>query len=138
MHPKRSGFNMWLCTCLFSSIFLFSNSFSLSFAQLEDNLESSQPSIIDIALLNMTLTDSSTGLTSVTGTVINNSTENVENIKVNVVLYDSDNSEISETSRFVTGPFTVYEPGSTERFSFLMSVEEFDHYNATAYAEKVQ
>ena len=93
---------MWLCTCLFSSIFLFSNSFSLSFAQLEDNLESSQPSIINIALLNMTLTDSSTGLTSVTGTVINNSTENVENIKVNVVLYDSDNSEIRETSRFVT------------------------------------
>ena len=138
MRPKRSGFNMWLCTCLFSSIFLFSNSFPLSLAQLEDNLESSQPSIIYIALLNMTLTDSSTGLTSVTGTVINNSTENVENIKVNVVLYDSDNSEIRETSRFVTGPFTVYEPGSTERFSFLMSVEEFDHYNATAYAERVQ
>ena len=124
--------------CLFSSIFLFSNSFSLSYAQLEDNLESSQPSIIDIALLNMTLTASSTGLTSVIGTVINNSTENVENIKVNVVLFDSDNSEIRETSRFVTGPFTVYEPGSTERFNFLMSVEEFDHYNATAYAERVQ
>lgn len=138
MYHQRSGFNMWLCTCLFSSIFLFSNSFSLSYAQLEDNLESSQPSIIDIALLDMTLTASSTGLTSVIGTVINNSTENVENIKVNVVLFDSDNSEIRETSRFVTGPFTVYEPGSTEGFNFLMSVEEFDHYNATAYAERVQ
>ncbi len=129
---------MLFYTLLISSIFLFSNSFSLSFAQLEDNLGDSQPSIIDIALLNMTLKSSTTGLASISGTVLNNSTENVENLKVDVILYDSENNTIRETSRFVTGPFTVYEPDSTERFSFLMSVEDFDHYSATAYGERVQ
>jgi hypothetical protein len=85
----------------------------------------------------MSITDSATGLTSVTGTVVNNSTENVMNIKVDVTLYDADNITIRETSRFVTGPFTVYDPGLVERFSFLMSTEDFDHYTARAYAERV-
>jgi len=48
-----------------------------------------------------------------------------------------DNKTIRDTSRFVSGPFTVYEPNSTEGFSFLMSVDDFDHHRATAYAETV-
>lgn len=85
----------------------------------------------------LSVQNSTTGLTSVSGTVHNNSTEDVENLKVNVTLYDSDNQTIRDTTRFVSGPFTVYEPNSTERFSFLMGVEEFDHYEATAFGERV-
>ena len=133
MYHKISGVNV----LLLSSILLFSSLFPLSFAQLDDNLNSSQPSILIISISDMILEDSATGLTSVTGNVLNNSTENVMNIKVDVILYDADNITIRETSRFVTGPFTVYEPGSVERFSFLMSIEDFDHYTARAYAERV-
>lgn len=133
MYHKISGVNV----LILSLVLLFSIFFPLSFAQLDDNLNSSQPSILILSISDMILEDSVTGLTSVTGTVLNNSTENVMNIKVDVTLYDADNITIRETSRFVTGPFTVYEPGSVERFSFLMSIDGFDHYTARAYAERV-
>ena len=133
---KRSRIIILLTTLSFSTLFLsvFSSS---SMGQISDVLTNSQPNVILLSISNMSITDSTTGLTSVTGTVLNNSTENVMNIKVDVTLYDADNTTIIETSRFVTGPFTVYEPGSVERFSFLMSVADFDHYDARAYAERV-
>jgi hypothetical protein len=58
-------------------------------------------------------------------------------MKVNVTLYDSENKTLRDTSRFISGPFTIYEPNSTERFSFLMSVERFEHYKTTAFGEQV-
>ncbi len=137
MYHKISGVNVLICSILLSSIFLISFFFPLSFAQLDDNLNSSQPSILIISISDMILEDSAKGLTSVTGNVLNKSTENVMNIKVDVTLYDADNITVRETSRFVTGPYTVYEPDSVERFSFLMSIEDFDHYTARAYAELV-
>jgi hypothetical protein len=133
---KRSGIIILLVTISFSTLFLLIFS-SLSMGQISDTLTNSQSNIILVSISNMSITDSATGLTSVTGNVLNNSTEDVMNIKVDVTLYDADNITIEETSRFVTGPFTVYEPGSMERFSFLMSVENFDHYAARAYAERV-
>ncbi len=136
MYYKRSGIIILLTTLSFSTLLLL-NSSSLSMGQIGDVLTNSQSDIIALSLSNMSLTDSATGLTSVTGTVINNSTEKVMNLKVDVTLYDSDNITMIETSRFVTGPFTVYDPGSVERFSFLMSVEDFDYYTARAYAERV-
>lgn len=113
-----------------------------SFSQGNDLLNTtvvsnSKPDIIILNLTNMKVGDSATGLTSITGTIQNNSTENVENMKVNVTLYDSENKTIRDTSRFISGPFTVYEPNSSERFSFLMSVERFDHYGAIAFGERV-
>ena len=136
MYYKRSGIIILLTTLSFSTLFLSIFS-SLSMGQISDVLPNSQPNVILLSISNMSITDSTTGLTSVTGTVLNNSTENVMNIKVDVTLYDADNTTIRETSRFVTGPFTVYEPGSVERFSFLMSIDDFDHYTARAYAERV-
>ncbi|MGD9533868.1 MAG: FxLYD domain-containing protein [Candidatus Nitrosocosmicus sp.] len=96
-----------------------------------------RPEIIILNISELAVQNSTTGLTSVSGTIQNNSTEDIENLKVNVTLYDSHNKTIRDMTRFVSGPFTVYEPGSTERFSFLMSVEGFDHYTTTAYAERV-
>lgn len=136
MYYKRSGIIFLFTALSFSTLFL-SIFCSSSVGQISDVLTDSQPNVIVLSISNMSITDSATGLTSVTGIVLNNSTENVDNIKVDVTLYDADNITIRETSRFVTGPFTVYEPGSVERFSFLMSVEDFDYYTARAYAERV-
>ena len=136
LYRESSKIIILLTTLSFSTLFLSAFS-SLTMGQTSDILTSFQSEIIALSLSNMSLTDSATGLTSVTGTVLNNSTENVMNIKVDVTLYNADNITIGETSRYVTGPFTVYEPDSVERFSFLMSIEDFDHYNARAYAERV-
>ena len=113
---------------------------SLSYSQESRNLTSSSPTdesgIVILDIQNITVEDSTTGLTSVAGTVQNNSTEEVVNIKVNVTLFNSNNETIRDTNRFVSGPFTVYESNATERFNFLMSTEDFDYYMATAYAER--
>ena len=110
-----------------------------SFSQETGKLTSSslRPEIIILNMSELSVQNSATGLTSVSGTIQNNSTKDVENLKVNVTLYDSENKKIMDTTRFVSGPFTVYEPDSTERFSFLMSVEGFDHYKATGFGERV-
>jgi hypothetical protein len=110
-----------------------------SFSQEIDRLTSNSliPEIIILNMSELAVQNSTTGLTSVSGTIQNNSTANVENLKVNVTLYDSENKTLGDTTRFVSGPFTVYEPDSAERFSFLMSVEGFDHYEVTAFGERV-
>lgn len=114
-----------------------------SFPQSNDLLDTTadvsnlKPDITILNITELTIGDSATGLTSITGVLQNNSTENVENMKVNVTLYDSENKILRDTSRFISGPFTIYEPNSTERFSFLMSVERFDHYKVTAFGEQV-
>ncbi|WP_148686287.1 FxLYD domain-containing protein [Candidatus Nitrosocosmicus hydrocola] len=121
-----------LCIIFSALLVIMSLKMPPSFSQENENS--------DIILLNITdinLKNSTTGLTSITGTIQNNSTENVENLQIDVWLLDAYNKVIRDTSRFVSGPFTVYEPNSTETFSFLMSVEEFDNYKATAYAEPV-
>lgn len=112
-----------------------------SFAQENENLTSdSNDPISNIIILNFSniiVESSVTDLTSITGTIQNNSTENVANLRVNVTLYDANNNTIMDASRFVSSPFTVYEPNSTQSFSFLMSVKDFYNYVATAYAERI-
>lgn len=93
---------------------------------------------INLAISNITLGESATGLTSVNGVVLNNSTMDVENIQMDVVLYDVNNNTIQDTSRFITTPFTIVKPNSTETFEFLMLTEEYDRYGVKAYAERVE
>jgi len=68
------------------------SSISLSFPQGNDPLDTtivsnSKPNIVILNVTKITLEDSATGLTSITGAIQNNSTENVENMKVNVTLF---------------------------------------------------
>lgn len=138
---KPEGWWVFSCILMVLPLLFYAPSIHSSFSQNNGNLTAdsaaSKPDIIILNTSSISLESSATGLTSITGTIQNNSTENVENMKVKVTLYGSDNKTIRDTSRFISGPFTVYEPNSTERFSFLMSVEAFDHYGATAYAERV-
>lgn len=112
--------------------------FNFSHAQLTDNLPTSNPNTINLEISNITLGSSATDLISVDGIVLNNSTENVENLKIDVIIYDANNNTIRETSRFISSPFTIYEPASTENFSFLLSTNDFHNYTANAYADIAQ
>jgi hypothetical protein len=115
------------------------SSTSSTYSQEEDEIiipTSTNSDIIILDIPNITVEESVTGLTSVVGMIQNNSTENVVDLKINVTIFDAENNVIRDTNRFVSAPFTVYEPNSTERFNFLMSVEEFNNYAATAYAKR--
>lgn len=107
-------------------------------AQPTGGISISQSNTINLDISNITLGDSPTGLISINGIVFNNSTESVENIKVDVTLYDANNNTIRDTSRFISSAFYTFEPGSTVNFNFLMSTGDFDYYTARAYADRVQ
>ena len=107
-------------------------------AQSTGGISISQSNTVNLAISNITLGDSPTGLISINGVVFNNSTESVENIKVDITLYDANNNTIRDTSRFISSAFYIFEPGSTVNFDFLMSTGDFNYYTARAYAERIQ
>jgi|SRR5918999_3377674 hypothetical protein len=86
-----------------------------------------------LAIEELSVSKSPTGLVLVTGTVYNNSTTNVGDVKVNVELFDTNNILIRETSRFVTPPSSTLEPEEREQFNFLIITDRLDHHNVTAY-----
>jgi hypothetical protein len=82
--------------------------------------------------------DSPTGLISVKGTVHNNSTENVINVKTKVELLNANNGLVAEAERFITPPSSTFKPGYERQFDFLVTARNVDHYNITAYGDRVQ
>lgn len=82
--------------------------------------------------------EGASGVISVTGTVQNNSTETVDQIKVSVTFYNSDDNAKREIGRFISGPYTTYKPDSIERFSFVINSMKYDYYTAKAQADIVK
>lgn len=116
----------------------FSNHLDTSFAQPSTSTIDSQPELIKISISNLIVNKSPSGFISVTGTLQNNSTEEIERIMVDVTFYDVNNNIEREISRYVSGPFTIYSPNSTERFSFIIGKVDYEHYEAKAFATRVR
>ncbi len=93
---------------------------------------------ISLKIDNISVGDSPTGLIAVKGTVHNNSTENMVNVKVIVNLFDSNDELIIETMRFVTPASSFFKPGYERDFDFFVTAKDVDHYNITAYGNKAQ
>jgi hypothetical protein len=106
------------------------------YAQLQQGPIGSAPPLpdrVNVSISNITVIESPTGLTGIEGIVLNNSTENVKDVKVDIILFDPQNNTIEETTRSITSPLSTMEPGSTDVFSFLMSTEDFDRFDAHSY-----
>jgi hypothetical protein len=131
------------CVLTISTLFiiLFTVSFHVVDAQLQQGPVGSVPPLpdrINLSISNITVIESPTGLTGIDGIILNNSTENVKDVKIDIILFDALNKTIDETTRSITSPLSTMEPGSTERFSFLMSENDIDHYDARAYALRTE
>lgn len=118
------------------SIILFTLSVSFIGAQKQGELN-----VIPRERVNLTLYDVSSGITDtgliyVNGTVLNNSTYNVEDVKVDVKLFSKDNRLINEESRFVTPPESLLRTGSSQDFRFAMLAEEAHYYNLSSYGDR--
>lgn len=121
---------------IFMTLFFVPN-FNISQSQLSGNLQSPQSNSVNLIIYNLTVGYSPTGLVSIKGTVSNNASEDVENLKVDAILYDSNNKTIIKTSRYISTAYYTFEPNSTENFDFLMSTGDFNHYVVRAYADKI-
>ena len=106
-------------------------------SQEQGMINSLSSTIINLELREIEVGESPTGLISVKGTVINNSTFDVRDVKVLVELFDPKNTTVSDTSRFVTPPSSTFKPGYERDFYFFVSANNVDHYKITAEGEKI-
>lgn len=107
-------------------------------SQEQGMINSLSSTIINLELREIEVGESPTGLISVKGTVINNSTFDVRDVKVLVELFDPKNTTVSEASRFVTPPSSTFKPGYERDFYFFVSANNVDHYKITAEGEKIR
>jgi len=106
-------------------------------SQEQGMINSLSSTIINLELREIEVGESPTGLITVKGTAINNSTFDTRDVKVLVELFDSKNSTVSETSRFITPASSTFKPGYERDFYFFVSANNVDHYRITAEGEKI-
>ena len=106
-------------------------------SQEQGMINSLSSTIVNLELKEIEVGESPTGLISVKGTAINNSTFDVRDVKVLVELFDHKNTTVSETSRFITPPSSTFKPGYERDFYFFVSANNVDHYKITAEGEKI-
>lgn len=118
-------------------IFLVNLSVNPVNSQEQGMVNSLSSTIFNLGLKEIEVGESPTGLISVKGTAINNSTFDARDVKVLVELFDSNNSTVSETSRFITPASSTFKPGYERDFYFFVSANNVDHYKITAEGEKI-
>ncbi|MDQ3083513.1 MAG: hypothetical protein M3Q77_01705 [Thermoproteota archaeon] len=118
-------------------IFLVNLSVNPGNSQEQGMINSLSSTMINLELKEIEVGESPTGLISVKGTAINNSTFDFRDVKVLVELFDSNNSTVSETSRFITPASSTFKPGYERDFYFFVSANSVDHYKITAEGEKL-
>ncbi|HKU84312.1 MAG TPA: hypothetical protein VJP58_09740 [Candidatus Nitrosocosmicus sp.] len=136
MNNTRNSFIL-ISSILLVTIFLVNLIVNQVNSQEQGMINSLSSTIINLELQEIEVGESPTGLISVKGTVINNSTFDVRDVKVLVELFDPKNTTVSETSRFVTPPSSTFKPGYERDFYFFVSANNVDHYKITAEGEKI-
>ncbi len=104
--------------------------------QQEPNIISREKIELPISNLSVGYTDS--GNIFVMGTVINNSTYNVEDVIVDVSLFDKENELVNVDNRFITPPSSILEMGSEQEFKFFVIAEDSYRYNVSSFGSKTQ
>jgi hypothetical protein len=136
MNIVRNSFIL-ISSVLLVIIFLVNLTANLVNSQEQGMINSLSSTIINLELREIEVGESPTGLISVKGTAINNSTFDTRDIKVLVEFFDSKNTTVSETSRFITPPSSTFKPGYERDFYFFVSANNVDHYKITAEGEKL-
>ena len=136
MNDTRNSFIV-ISSILLVTVFLVNLIVNQVNSQEQGMINSLSSTIINLELQEIEVGESPTGLISVKGTVINNSTFDVRDVKVLVELFDPKNTTVSDTSRFVTPPSSTFKPGYERDFYFFVSANNVDHYKITAEGEKI-
>jgi hypothetical protein len=134
--------DVYFITIITLSIF-YTFSYGIPFPVLVESQEQGTLNTFEDAKLylkidEISVGDSPTGLISVKGTVHNNSTENIINVKIKVELLNANDGLVAEAERFITPPSSIFKPGYERQFDFFVTARNVDHYNIIAYGDKVQ
>ena len=100
-------------------------------------LAQEQPNTVNLETSQVELVAGPTNNVELEGQVVNNATGGVDDIKVNVQFYDSNGQLLLETSRFITQPSQILQPGESVPFTILETLghDQVDKHVVIAEAD---
>jgi hypothetical protein len=102
-------------------------------------LAQKQQNTINLETAQVELVSGPTNNVELEGQIINNSTTNVDDVRVNVQFYDSNGQLLLEISRFITQPSQMLQPGESIPFTILetLGFDQVDKHEVVAEADAV-
>src|ERR671931_919871 len=94
---------------------------------------------VNLKVEGLSIGKSPTGVVEVTGTIHNNSTVNVEDIRLDAEYFDSNNVLIRNTTKILS-TYSLVKPGESLPFDLLdvVSFASVKNYTVKAYGDKVK
>jgi hypothetical protein len=86
------------------------------------NAATAKPSKVYLKIEDLKISKGPTGAIDVTGKVINNSTKNVQDVKLTASYYDNTNSLLGKTIKFLSNPSENIKPNGKLDFNFVETV----------------
>lgn len=86
------------------------------------NAATGKPSKMFLKIEDLKINKGPTGAIDVTGKVRNNSTKNVQDIKLTASYYDDTNSLLGKTVKFLSNPSENVKPNGVKAFNFVETV----------------
>ena len=124
------------CSMLISCLILFPIFINISNSQ-EQSLHPIPRERINVHISNLTVGWTDSRNIYVSGTIINNSTHNLDDVIIDVSIFDENKNLINNENRFVIPSDSILEAGSTQSFKFYVIAEGASSYSISAFGSKV-
>jgi hypothetical protein len=95
---------------------------------------------VSLKVENLKVKKGPTSALDVSGKVRNNTTKNVEDVKLMAAYYDNSSALLGKTTKFLSNPSQKINPGQVLDFSFpeIVTFERLAHYNVNATANEAK
>jgi hypothetical protein len=110
---------------------------ALTIISTDEVLAQKQPNTVNLEISKAELVSGPTNNVELEGQVTNNSTTPVDDVEVKAQFYDSNGQLLHETSRFISQPSQMLQPGESIPFTILetLGVDKVDKHVLVAEAD---
>jgi hypothetical protein len=109
----------------------------LTIISTDEVLAQKQPNTVNLEISKAELVSGPTNNVELEGQVSNNSTTPVDDVEVKAQFYDSNGQLLHETSRFISQPSQMLQPGESIPFTILetLGIDKVDKHVLVAEAD---
>jgi hypothetical protein len=109
----------------------------LTIISTDEALAQKQPNTVNLEISKAELVSGPTNNVELEGQVTNNSTTPVDDVEVKAQFYDSNGQLLHETSRFISQPSQMLQPGESIPFTILetLGIDKVDKHVLVAEAD---
>jgi hypothetical protein len=109
----------------------------LTIISTDEVLAQKQPNTVNLEISKAELVSGPTNNVELEGQVTNNSTTPVDDVEVKAQFYDSNGQLLHETSRFISQPSQMLQPGESIPFTILetLGIDKVDKHVLVAEAD---